>query len=284
MAHQSTKAPDCSHQNIEYHPLDNLPPAHGEFSLLKPEEPHTPRHETSHDALSSNGQNTYLSGDSSLHDEDNNTHVLVESKPIAQHSSKSSTQKFSIKDLVETPPAEPNKFSLRDWQWEFFAAAISLACFTSIVGVLIAYRDKSLSSWNAAFGITLNTLVATLSTLSKTALLVPVASCLSQLKWIHIVTASRTLNEVQVFDDASRGPWGSLTLIWKIHIKAKLAAWGSIITLLALAMSPFAQQLLSFPSRSIEYAGGSFYKSQSYDFAARSSVASEGPFNKKGGL
>ena len=117
--------------------------------------------------------------------------------------------------------------------------------------------------------MSLNTLVAILSTLARTALLVPVASCISQLKWIYLVSASRSLRSVQVFDDASRGPWGSMELIWKLNFRSKLASWGSVITILTLMMGPFSQQLLLYPSRP-QYSptGATFHASQVYNSQA----------------
>ena len=53
-------------------------------------------------------------------------------------------------------------------------------------------------------------------------------------------------NCFRLFDDASRGPWGSFMLLLRIKGRS-LAALGAIITLFALAMDPFFQQLVSFP-------------------------------------
>jgi hypothetical protein len=189
-------------------------------------------------------------------------------------------------DLVssQNPPSSQTPFKtsnshetlhLKDWQWEFAASAFSLACFVAVVLVLAIYHNKSLSRWNFVFDISLNTLIALLSTLSRTALLVPVASCISQLKWIHLAHSPRTLRAVQIFDDASRGPWGSLQLIWKLHFRTKLATWGSIITILSLTMGPFAQQLLSYPSRLQFEPGATFYTSQIYDSGTSRSLDDE---------
>jgi hypothetical protein len=179
-----------------------------------------------------------------------------------------SIQEQSDQRLPPDPLKNHAKLDLKDWLWEFTAAALNIAAFTAVVIVLAVYRNKPLASWNFVFNISLNTLIAVLSTLSRTALLVPVASCISQLKWIHLVGSPRPLREIQVFDDASRGPWGSLELIWSLNFKTKLATWASIITILSLTMGPFAQQLLSYPSRPVSSPGATFYKSQIYDSGA----------------
>jgi hypothetical protein len=182
---------------------------------------------------------------------------------------------------LKRPPGKRDSFSLKDWQWEFAAAGFSLVCVVAIIIVLAAYQEKPLSSWRFVYNITPNTLVALLSTLSRTALIVPVASCISQLKWIHLVSSPRPLRELQVFDDASRGPWGSLELIWKLHFKTKLATWASIITILSLTMGPLSQQLLSYPSRlHYDSAGATFYRSQIYDSGASRGVTGAGQLGK----
>lgn len=166
-------------------------------------------------------------------------------------------------------PKRSKRLLFRDWYWEFAAATFSLACVVTVIVILRFYQGKSLSTWHFFHDITLNTVVALLSTLSRTALIVPVASCISQLKWIHLVSSPRSLHEFQVLDEASRGPWGSMTLIWRLHFKAKLATWGALITIVSLAMGPLSQQLLSYPSRlHLEETGATFYRNQIYDSGA----------------
>jgi hypothetical protein len=177
------------------------------------------------------------------------------------------------------------QFSLTDWQWEIAAATFSAICFAAVVIVLVVFRNRSLSDWNFMFDASLNTLIATLSTLSRTALLVPVASCISQLKWVHFANSPRSLREVQIFDDASRGPFGGLELIWKFNKNIKLATWGSVVTILTLAMGPFAQQLLSYPSRrqisvtvpQAVFYGSSVYESRTFENAGQFGKACKRP-------
>lgn len=170
------------------------------------------------------------------------------------------------------PPKQHLAVHFRDWYWELIAAVFSLACVVAIVVILRTYQEKSLSSWHFYFDTTPNTIIALLSTLSRTALIVPVASCISQLKWIHLASSPRRLREFQVLDEASRGPWGSLNLIWSLHFKTKLATWGAFITIVSLAMGPLSQQLLSFPSRpQYEASGAAFSRCQTYDIDAETS-------------
>lgn len=55
---------------------------------------------------------------------------------------------------------------------------------------------------------------------------------------------------MQLFDSASRGPWGSAMLLWT-HRGYSLASLGALITILAVTFDPFMQQLLSYFSRQV---------------------------------
>lgn len=233
MAHNYSNFPHSQDQG--YHPLNNLQSTYYDADPVRAEVPYASR------ALGNDATSSLKSG--------------------------SSVQKLNTTEIITDPLSTRLCFSARDWQWEFGASLFSLGCFAAVVGILAAYDTKSLASWNFVLNISLNTLIAILSTFSRTALMIPVASGISQLKWIHLVGASRPLRDVQIFDDASRGPWGSLELIWRLHVKSKLAAWGSLITILTLAMGPFAQQLISYPSRSIVTDTATFSTSHIYDSA-----------------
>ncbi|KAF2137036.1 uncharacterized protein K452DRAFT_199136, partial [Aplosporella prunicola CBS 121167] len=142
---------------------------------------------------------------------------------------------------------------IRDWQWEISTAVLSLACTIAVFAVLLVYQGKPTSEWKTPHGITLNTLVAILSTLGRGALLVPVTSCISQLKWLHFMGSPRRLHDIEMFDEASRGPWGAFTFLWRLRLRSKLAAWGSLIMVLSTAVGPFTQQLITYPVRSIHH-------------------------------
>ena len=100
----------------------------------------------------------------------------------------------------------------------------------------------------------------------------PVAQGISQLKWTYFQQRPHRLAELQVFDDASRGPLGSLQLLWKIRWKAVVASLGALVCVLALATEPFTQQILSYPTLmtamanvSAEIGSNRFLKSQELD-------------------
>ena len=146
------------------------------------------------------------------------------------------------------PAAQPAKISvIKDW-WiaEVGASFLSAGCMIAVAAVLFKIHNTALADWN--FVIAPNSLLSVLLTLAKTLMLLAVAESLTQLKWRHF-ERSRPLSHFQAFDDASKGPFGAIQLIWKTRGTAFLASIGALIVLLSLAMDPFAQQILAFPNR-----------------------------------
>jgi hypothetical protein len=103
------------------------------------------------------------------------------------------------------------------WWWELASVLLSGSCFIAIVITLLVMKDKALSSWHSA--VSPNALISTLATVSKASLMLAVAACISQLKWLYFERAPRSLHSMQVFDDASRGPLGALELLTRLSPK-----------------------------------------------------------------
>lgn len=122
--------------------------------------------------------------------------------------------------------------------------ALSSAALLSIVAVLFTFDQKPLTSWKAT--LRPNTVIAILSTVSKSALLMVIGSGIGQLKWVYFEQRPHCVADFAVFDEASRGPLGSSKLLLRIHWRATLASIGALLTLLALAMDPFVQQVISY--------------------------------------
>jgi len=65
------------------------------------------------------------------------------------------------------------------------------------------------------------------------------------------------VENLQLFDDASRGPWGALQMLLRLKTGGAIASLGAVITIAALAIDPSTQQVLAFPSRSVSMGTGS---------------------------
>jgi hypothetical protein len=136
------------------------------------------------------------------------------------------------------------------WLLEIVSWLISAVCMGAIIAVLVVLKDKPSSKWPFdSIGLTLNAFVSVLSRIAGAALLLPVAEALGQLKWSWFIRGdSKKMWDFEMFDNASRGPWGAFLLL--IHTKGKtIAALGALVTIFALALDPFFQQVVSFPTR-----------------------------------
>ncbi|ETS78516.1 hypothetical protein PFICI_10578 [Pestalotiopsis fici W106-1] len=137
----------------------------------------------------------------------------------------------------------------RYWAWEISASILGIACIASVVGVLIHEQNKPLSQWGLGQRyLSPNVVVSFLGALAKSACLVAVAEIVSQLKWLHFHNSPQELNDLQLFDEASRGPWGALQLALRKNLRTLLATSASIITIASLLIDPFIQSVFQFPS------------------------------------
>ncbi|KIV83869.1 hypothetical protein PV11_05858 [Exophiala sideris] len=150
-----------------------------------------------------------------------------------------------------TRPKSRRTTFLRWWMPEIIASFLSIISLLSIVIVLIVYEGKGIDDLNLPNWLTLNGLVATLSTFNRVCLMIPVSSALSQEAWLWFSKAaqdpkvSSRLRDLERSDRASRGVWGSMVLLG-VPSKRYLAHFGAIITILSLAVGTFNQQLISY--------------------------------------
>ena len=78
------------------------------------------------------------------------------------------------------------------------------------------YHNRPLPS--LPLGVTLNAILAFLTTVTKAALLFPVTESIGQWKWNWFQQA-RPLSDFQVFDSASRSVVGSLTMARRVQLR-----------------------------------------------------------------
>jgi hypothetical protein len=158
---------------------------------------------------------------------------------------------------------------VKRWLLEIISWILSALCMAGIVGILIFLKDEKLPNW--PFGLTLNAYISVLSKIAGAALLLPTSEALGQLKWSWFQDTSKTMWDFEIFDNASRGPWGSFMLLirtkgryvvcisivlsccsdckYSDNVQRSLAALGAAVTLFALALDPFFQQVVDFPER-----------------------------------
>ncbi|RBR15918.1 uncharacterized protein FIESC28_07120 [Fusarium coffeatum] len=113
-------------------------------------------------------------------------------------------------------------------------------------------QDKRADSW--PFPISINAAIAILSTACTAAMMYNVSAFIGQLKWSYLKARPRQLDSVQVFDGASRGPYGAIVFLFKISWN--MATLGAVITILRLGFSPMVQEVISLESRQIPVQDG----------------------------
>ena len=122
-----------------------------------------------------------------------------------------------IKDAASELEVRPTRsFLLGTWWFEIFSFCIALAVLAAVVAIIAVYDGRPNPLWSG--GITLNTIISFASMLFRISLLVPVASCVSQLGWVWLAQQQRPLYDVVRFDRASRSPYGSLEFLFSHRI------------------------------------------------------------------
>jgi hypothetical protein len=140
-----------------------------------------------------------------------------------------------------------NTRCLDTWLLEALATVFSIACFIAICAILLVYDQKARPELR--YGLSLNAIISILATGCKASLMFMIAEVVSQLKWIWFRSKPKQLLDMQTFDGASRGPLGSIMILFQ-HKGRSLISFGAAIIVLLLAFDPFVQQILSYPTRS----------------------------------
>ncbi|XXH05686.1 hypothetical protein Hte_012121 [Hypoxylon texense] len=160
------------------------------------------------------------------------------------------------------------------WSLEITAMLISWAAVGAILGVLARFNGAALPAW--PYYITLNALIALLAAIATATLGVALQSGLSQLKWIRFREGRAPLADMEAFDEASRGTWGALKLLATMR-GGWLGSFGAVVAIVALALGPFAQQVVTYESRSVESPeGASINRALNYTGALPGKTSSTG--------
>lgn len=216
----------------------NVPPRDGDTP--SPEPGYTPRNNmaspTEISPISNRGHFREMFSEPRTSDDNQDLHQLptlpISNEPISEHKKRRPGRRF---DRVGS------------WTWEVGGCALSLVSIALLVVFLTYIDGNKYANWERS--ISPNTIVSVISTVAKASMLVPISSCLSQLKWTSFHNPT-PFYHMQVLDQASRGPVGALKSLWTV--KPGLATIGAGLMILAVAFDPFAQQILSYPSLRVE--------------------------------
>lgn len=176
-------------------------------------------------------------------------HELSSSEPLVDGENGKSKTKKTNQTPAESRWCLWRSMSYDSWFYETIAICFSAACLAATACLLYAYNKQPLPKLPS--GLTLNAVISILATASKSSLIFAVGECIGQLRWLSFRKAAfrnitKPLSLVQIYDSASRGPWGSMFMLFYDKGKS-LVTVGSLIMILSLAFDPFVQQILRTP-------------------------------------
>lgn len=125
-------------------------------------------------------------------------------------------------DPAAAPGLRPQLHGTSFFRWwlpELFASVLSIASLLALVIILRTYNGRGINDLNLPTSLTLNGIVAAISTFNRVCMMVPVGAALSQEAWLwfsaagHQEASHSRLGDLDLSDGASRGAWGSVILL-----------------------------------------------------------------------
>ncbi|CAG7566181.1 unnamed protein product [Fusarium equiseti] len=177
----------------------------------------------------------------------NPSSTSYELAPVRDEDTESAEPMFNRKGPQTGGNAHTRTISPQRWGLEILSVTASLTLFIGMFVIFFTMQDKPVSEW--PFPISINAAIAVLSTACTAAMMHNVSAFIGQLKWLYLKTRPCQLDNIQTFDEASRGPYGSLMFLFKASWN--MATLGAIITILRLGFSPMAQGVIDPKPRQV---------------------------------
>ncbi|KAI5858150.1 hypothetical protein BZA05DRAFT_331567 [Tricharina praecox] len=135
------------------------------------------------------------------------------------------------------------------WWFEFVCLMSSATAIAITTGLLIHFDGREIPAWaTAGSGLSLNSILSVFSTMSRASLLVPIDQSIGQLYWLAVSKQGRQLSEVELYNEAARGPYGAMRLLW-MKRGTGLVSMGCVLTIMVVILGFAQQQLISYPTR-----------------------------------
>ncbi|KAF1844329.1 uncharacterized protein K460DRAFT_369193 [Cucurbitaria berberidis CBS 394.84] len=129
------------------------------------------------------------------------------------------------------------------WWLETACAVLVVGALVGIITTVNAFNNKPLPHW--PYSLSINTFIAAFTVLLKTSAGLILAEGISHIKWTSL-KRPRSLRSFWIHDEASRGPWGAMQLLWNDKGR-HVSSLGAFITIVILFLEPFSQQIVTFP-------------------------------------
>ncbi|KAI1347080.1 hypothetical protein F5Y01DRAFT_330180 [Xylaria sp. FL0043] len=128
------------------------------------------------------------------------------------------------------------------WGWETVAFLVAIAWSVATVVVLAKYNGEVQPSW--PYNITLSAFTALSATIVRTLLLIILEEVIDHSRWSWF-QVPRPLYHLEIIDQASRGPWGALYYLARVHSSIlHPSTIAVVVLLLSLGISTFTQQAI----------------------------------------
>ena len=160
------------------------------------------------------------------------------------------------------------------WLLQGLAVSGSILLIGMLVGLLIRFDNTPILEWN---GVSLNVVVALIATILKSLVIFTVSDCLGQAKWIWLSWKQRSLNDFALIDQGSRGPLGSIKMLWQPPMARSFISFGAILIILSVPMDFFVQLAVGKTNAMI-------YKNDSSTQIPYAKRYSKGTFNEAGSI
>ncbi|KAF4334284.1 hypothetical protein FBEOM_11869 [Fusarium beomiforme] len=150
---------------------------------------------------------------------------------------------------------KPKHGPIRSWLWETLSLLFALGLLIATIVIPAQNNNQVLKPW--PYDISLNTLIAILSTFMRASMLLVVAELVGQMGW-NALQKPRPISDLHHFDNASRGIMGAIKLFWSVPPRF-VSIVAALVIIVSPAITPFAQQAVrTVPcSRTVEGAQAS---------------------------
>ena len=131
------------------------------------------------------------------------------------------------------------------WWQEVIAALLVCAAVIASYATVAPYQNEPLPAWPRY--ITLGALLSTYSVILRLAATFLLAEGLAGLKWRWFNQSDGApLRDLELHDKATRGPIGSLQLLWRLPWPRTWQWVGCVLMVVALAIGPLTQLVLHY--------------------------------------
>ncbi|KAF6804877.1 hypothetical protein CMUS01_14748 [Colletotrichum musicola] len=108
-----------------------------------------------------------------------------------------------------------------------------------MVTIVLVYHDQVQPHFT--YNLSINALVAIFSTILRATLVFVVSEVIGQSKWRWMKGSPHPLRDIERFDDAGKGAWGSLKILFTVW-KPTPTMLGAFVVVASYAIGPFSQQ------------------------------------------